>query len=72
MLRTILTLVLILAALFLAITPRGLAFLGSNRPVLVAALVVLGVSQAYRLISARQAQKRGDVLKKIPKRPLGI
>jgi hypothetical protein len=72
MLRTILTLVLILAALFLAITPRGLALLGSNRPVLVAALVVLGVSQAYRLISARQAQKRGDVLKKIPKRPLGI
>ncbi len=72
MLRTILTLVLILAALFLAITPRGLALLGSNRPVLVAALVVLGVSQAYRLISARQAQKRGDLLKKIPKRPLGI
>ena len=72
MLRTILTLVLMLAALFLAITPRGLALLGSNRPVLVAALVVLGVSQAYRLISARQAQKRGDVLKKIPKRPLGI
>jgi hypothetical protein len=72
MLRTILTLVLILAALFVALTPRGLALLGSNRSVLVAALVVLGVSQAYRLISARQAQKRGDVLKKIPKRPLGI
>jgi hypothetical protein len=72
MLRTILTLVLLLAALFLAITPRGLALLGSNRPVLVAALVLLGVSQAYRLISARQAQKRGDMLKKIPKRPLGI
>jgi hypothetical protein len=72
MLRTILTLVLILAALFVALTPRGLAMLGSNRPVLMAALVVLGVSQAYRLISARQAQRRGDVLKKIPKRPLGI
>jgi hypothetical protein len=72
MLRTILTLVLIAAALFLALTPRGLALLGSNRPMIVAALVVLGVSQAYRLFSARQAQKRGDVLKKIPKRPLGI
>jgi hypothetical protein len=72
MLRTIFTLVLIIAALFLALTPRGLAMLGSNRPVLVAALVVLGVSQAYRLISARQARNRGDVLKKIPKRPLGI
>jgi len=72
MLRTILTLLLILGALFLALTPRGLALLGPNRPVLVAALVVLGASQAYRLVSARQAQKRGDALKKIPKRPLGI
>ena len=57
MLRTILTLVLVVAALFLALTPRGLALLGANRPVLVAALVVLGVSQAYRLVSARQAPK---------------
>jgi hypothetical protein len=72
MLRTILTLLLILGALFLALTPRGLALLGPNRPVLAAALVVLGASQAYRLVSARQAQKRGDALKKIPKRPLGI
>ena len=72
MLRAVLTLVLIIAALLVALAPRGLALLGSNRPALVAALVVLGVSQAYRLISARQAQKRGDVLKKIPKRPLGI
>ena len=72
MLRTVLTLVLIVAALGLAITPRGLALLGSNRPWLVAALIVLGVLQVFRLSSVRQAQKRGDVLKKIPKRPLGI
>jgi hypothetical protein len=72
MLRTILTLVLIVAAMCLAITPRGLALLGSNRPVLVAALIVLGVSQAYRLFSAWHEQKRDDRLKKIPKRPLGI
>jgi hypothetical protein len=71
-LRTVLTLVLIVAALGLAITPRGLALLGSNRPWLVAALVVMGVLQVFRLSSVRQAQKRGDVLKKIPKRPLGI
>jgi len=71
-LRTVLTLVLIVAALGLAITPRGLALLGSNRPWLVAALIVLGVLQVFRLSSVRQAQKRGDVLKKIPKRPLGI
>jgi hypothetical protein len=38
----------------------------------VAALVVLGVLQAGRLVNAWQAQKRGDLLKKIPKRPLGI
>jgi hypothetical protein len=72
MLRTVLTLALIIGALWLAITPRGLALLGSNRPVLVAALVVLGVLQAGRLVNAWQAQKRGDLLKKIPKRPLGI
>jgi hypothetical protein len=71
-LRTVLTLVLIVAALGLAITPRGLALLGSNRPWLVAALVVMGVLQVFRLSSVRQAQKRGDVLKKIPKSPLGI
>jgi hypothetical protein len=72
MLRTVLTLALIVGALWLAITRRGLALLGSNRPVLVAALVVLGVLQAGRLVNAWQAQKRGDLLKKIPKRPLGI
>jgi hypothetical protein len=72
MLRTVLTFALIIAALYLTLTPRGSALLGSNRPVVVAALAVLGVSQAYRLVSAWQAQQRGDVLKKIPKRPLGI
>lgn len=72
MLRSALTFVLIVAALGLAMTPRGSALLGSNRPVLVAVLAVLAVLQAYRLISARRQQKRGDLLKKIPKRPLGI
>jgi hypothetical protein len=72
MLRPVLTLVLIVAALGLAMTPRGLALLGPNRQVLVATLVVLGVLQAYRLVSTRQAKKRDDLLKKVPKRPLGI
>jgi hypothetical protein len=56
----------------MAFTSRGLAALGSSRQVLVAALVVLGVLQAYRVVSARQAKKRDDLLKKVPKRPLGI
>jgi hypothetical protein len=71
-LRAVFTLVLIVAALGLAFTPRGLVLLGSNRQVLVAALTLLGVLQAYRLVSTRQAKKREDLLKKIPKRPLGI
>jgi membrane protein implicated in regulation of membrane protease activity len=70
--RTFLTLALIIGALILAVTPRGLALLGSNRSLLVAALVVLAVSQVYRLVSAWQARKRGDRLNRIPKRPLGI
>jgi len=72
MLRPVLTLVLIVAALAMAFTPRGLAALGSARHVLVSALVILGVLQAYRLISMRQAKRRDDLLRKIPKRPLGI
>jgi hypothetical protein len=72
MFRIVLTLVLLVAALGLAISPHGLALFGSNRQVLVAALVALGVLQAYRLVSTMQAKKRGDLLKKIPKRPLGI
>jgi len=72
MLRPVFTLLLIVAALGIAFTPRGLAALGSGRQVLVAALVILGILQAYRLISARQAKKRDDLLKKISKRPLGI
>jgi len=70
--RTVFTLVLIVAALWLAITPRGLALFGSSRQVLVAVLAVLGVLQTYRLVSTRQAKRRDDLLKKIPKRPLGI
>lgn len=72
MLRTVFTLVLIVAALWLAITPRGLALFGSSRQVLVAVLAVLGVLQTYRLVSTRQAKRRVDLMKKVPKRPLGI
>ena len=72
MFRTVLTLVLIAGTVYLAITPRGLALFGSNRRVLVGALAVLGALQVYRLVSTIQAKKRGDLLKKIPKRPLGI
>lgn len=72
MFRTVLTLTLTIGALGLAMTPRGVALLGSNRSLFVAALVVLGVSQVYRLVSAWQARQRDDQLKKIPKRPLGI
>jgi hypothetical protein len=72
MLRTVLTLGLTIAAFFLAMTARGLAMLGSNRPALVLALGVLGVLQAYRLFNAWRNYKQGDRLKRIPKRPLGI
>ena len=72
MLRTVITLVLIVAALVIAITPRGLALFGSNRNALVAVLTVIGILQTYRVVSTRQAKKRDDRLKKIPKRPLGI
>jgi type II secretory pathway component PulL len=58
--------------LALAITPRGLALFGSNRLAFMIALAVLAILQGYRLISAWQARRRGDRLKSIPKRPLGI
>jgi hypothetical protein len=38
----------------------------------LAALAVVAFLQGYRLMRAWQAQKRDDLLKKIPKRPLGI
>jgi hypothetical protein len=72
MFRIVLTLVLIVAALAVAFTTRGSAALGSGRPVFVAALAILGILQAHRLISIGQAKKRDDLMKKVPKRPLGI
>jgi len=72
MLRTVLTFALAVAALGLAVTPRGVALLGSNRLAFVIALAVLVILQGYRLFTAWQAQRRGDRLKQIPKRPLGI
>ncbi len=70
--RTIFTLVLTIAALGLAISPKGLAMIGPNRPALVGALVVLAVLQPHRLITRWRRLKQGDPLRKIPKRPLGI
>ena len=72
MLRTIVTLVLAIAAVAVATTPRGSAVLGPMRNLLVAALLVLAVLQGYRLVSLWQARRRDDLRKKIPKRPLGI
>jgi hypothetical protein len=72
MLRASVTLILIAGALGLAVTPRGLTLLGSNRSVMVGALAVLGATQLYRLVSIWQARRKGDRLKDIPKRPLGI
>jgi hypothetical protein len=72
MLRTAITFALAIGALCLAITPRGLGVLGSNRTGFVIALAVLIVLQGYRLLSAWRAQKRGDELNRIPKKPLGI
>jgi len=72
MVRALVTLILIAGALGLAVTPRGLALLGSNRSLMVGALAVLGALQLYRLVSMWQARRKGDRLKDIPKRPLGI
>jgi hypothetical protein len=72
MLRALVTLILIAGALGLAVTPRGLALLGANRSLMVAALAVLGALQLYRLVSMWQGRRKGGHLKDIPKRPLGI
>jgi len=70
--RAFVTLILIAGALGLAVTPRGLALLGSNRALMVGALAVLGALQLYRVVGMWQARRKGDRLKDIPKRPLGI
>jgi len=72
MLRIVLSLVLVIAAAMLTSTGRGLALLGPVRPTLLTALLVTGILQGYRLSRLWQARKRGDLLKNIPKRPLGI
>ena len=72
MLRLVLTLVLVILAACLTTTARGLALLGPARPMLLTALLVMGVLQGYRLSRLWQARKRGELLKSIPKRPLGI
>ena len=72
MLRAALTLVLVVAALSLALTDRGSALLGFARPLLVAALILMGVLQIHRLATMRNARQRTSRLDKIPKRPLGI
>jgi hypothetical protein len=72
MLRIVITPVLVIVAACLTTTARGLALLGPARPMLVTALLVMGVLQGYRLSRLWQARKRGELLKSIPKRPLGI
>ena len=72
MLRTVLTLILTITAIGVGLTAHGEALLGSSRSMVVTAVAVIGVLQVYRAASAWQAQKRGDRLKNIPKRPLGI
>jgi hypothetical protein len=72
MTRSLLTLALIAGAIAMAFTRRGLAFLGDNRSLFVAALAVLGASQGYRFYAAWRARTQGDRLSKVPKRPLGI
>ena len=72
MLRTVLTLILAITAVGVGLTARGEALLGSSRSMVVTAVAIIGVLQVYRASSAWQARKRGDRLKSIPKRPLGI
>ncbi len=56
MLRAVFT--LILAYISLAVTPRGLTLLGSNRVFMAVALAVLGALQLYRVVSMWQASKK--------------
>lgn len=72
MLRAALTLALVIAALILAAMPRGAALLGFARPLLIAALVLMGVLQVHRLGRLWQSRHQKDALEKIPKRPLGL
>ena len=72
MVRATLTLVLVVAAFCVALTPRGLAVLGVMRPLLIAALGIMGVLQVHRLLRIRQARQKDELLNRIPKRPLGI
>jgi hypothetical protein len=66
------TLLLAIAALAMAMTPRGLVLLGSNRGLIVAALAVLGILQGYRVLTAWRRKKLGHTRAAVPKRPLGI
>ena len=72
MLRSALSLTLVIAALFLAATPRGAALLGFARPLLIAALLLMGLLQVHRLGRLWQSRHQKDALEKVPKRPLGL
>ena len=72
MFRIVLTIILVTVAVYLTSTARGVALLGPVRPMLMIALLVMGILQAYRLSRLWQARRRDDLLKNIPKRPLGI
>jgi hypothetical protein len=72
MLRTLFTLLLVITAVILGFTRRGEALLGPSRNMVVIAIAVIGILNVYRAVSAWQSQQRGERLKKVPKRPLGI
>ncbi|MEQ1884475.1 MAG: hypothetical protein ABL967_05390 [Bryobacteraceae bacterium] len=72
MLRTIFTLVLVVTAEYMGFTPKGEALLGPSRNMVMVAIGVMGVLQIYRAASVWQARMRGDRLKEVEKKPLGI
>ncbi|HLJ51371.1 MAG TPA: hypothetical protein VKU01_35435 [Bryobacteraceae bacterium] len=72
MARAIVTLVLVLIAVALSLTHRGAQVLGFARPLMIPALILLGLLQASRLARIWQEKRRPKVLEDVPKRPLGI
>ncbi len=72
MVRAIATLVLVVAAIAISVTNRGSAVLGFARPLMIAALILLGLLQAARLARLWQEKRRPKALDEVPKRPLGL
>lgn len=72
MLRAVSTLILVLLALVLAFTRRGIAVLGFARPLFIAALILLGVLQVSRIVKLYQLRSGRDAAANVPKKPLGL